>query len=90
MVGTLRWRRMLKDEIEKDLDKLIENKVITEKHRDVFRMILALLKLATSPEMRRLYIKYRRMLDELGIELHAFEPVKRGYEPKIKREDDND
>jgi len=36
---------MLKDEIEKDLDKLIEDKVIDEQDRDVFRMILALLKL---------------------------------------------
>jgi 5-formaminoimidazole-4-carboxamide-1-(beta)-D-ribofuranosyl 5'-monophosphate synthetase len=29
----------------------------------------------TSPEMRRLYLKYHRMLDELGIGLHAFESV---------------
>jgi len=29
----------------------------------------------TSPEMRRLYLKYHHMLEELGIGLHAFESV---------------
>ena len=69
---------MLKDEIEKDLNKLIEDKVIGENDRDVFRMILALLKLG--PDKK----KVKEIADFPDFELSWRRLEKNGYFGKGK------